>query len=177
MPGALESLELSLKENSQFEPAILRKARILNMLGQKQEAIKWFGYSASIIPKASFLPSNTASAHADSLKFLADYWKETEQLQIALEILKTLKNLLLGTPHNPLALAEIYVAQDKAIEALDNLEFLKKDLGNKPEFAFLYSQALALTGNVPNAIKIISDARKKFPENQNIAELATVMGV
>lgn len=177
LPGALESLDLSLKENSQFEPAILRKARILSMLGQSQEAIKWFGYSASIIPKTSFLPSNTANTHADSLKFLADYWKETDTLQIALDILKTLKNLLLGTPHNPLALAEIYVAQNKAAEALDNLEFLKKDLKNKPEFAFLYGQALALTGDVPNAIKIVGEAKKKFPQDQNIAELAKVMGV
>ena len=84
---------------------------------------------------------------------------------------------MLGEPHNPLALAEIYVAQDKAAEAFDNLEFLKKELRDKPEFAFLYGQALVLTGDVSNAIKIVDKAREKFPQNSNIAELAKIMGV
>jgi glycosyltransferase involved in cell wall biosynthesis len=175
--GALESVNLSLKEDPQFEPALLRKANILNSLGQKEEAVKWFGYVASHIPKIGFLPSSAATTHTSSLKFLAEYWNSAQQTALAIDILKTLKNMMLGTPQNPLTLAEIYIAKDRAAEALDNLEFLKKELGSKPEFIFLYAQALALTGNVPEAVKMISKAKEKFPQDENIAELAKAMGI
>jgi glycosyltransferase involved in cell wall biosynthesis len=177
LQGALETLEQSLKENLQFEPAMFKKAQILNILEKKEEAVKWFGYCAVCISKASSLPSNTMQIHANSLQFLAEYWKKTEQIPIAVEILKMLKNTMLGMLHNPLALAEIYIASDKAMEALDSLEFLKKDLGNKPDFAFLYGQALALTNNIEEAIKIVSKAKAKFPQNADIAKLANAMGI
>jgi tetratricopeptide (TPR) repeat protein len=177
LQGALESVDLSLKEDPRFEPSISRKAGILNALGQKEEAAKWFGRAASHIPRISFLPADAMSAYAKSLQFLAEYWKDSGQTKAAIDILKTLKGLMLGEPHNPLALAEIYVSCDKAAEALDNLEFLKNELGGKPEFMFLYAQALALTGNVPEAIKIISKAKEKFPQNKDIASLASVFKI
>ncbi len=174
---ALESIELSLKENPQFEPAISRKAQILNKLGLQEDAVKWFGYCTSLIPKPSFLPSNETATCINALRFLAEHWKEIGQIPLAIDILKTLKNFMLGAAHNPLALAEIYINNDKAKEALDNLEFLKKELSNKPEFAFLYGQALALTGDVQNAVKTVSKAMEKFPENKDIASLANAMGL
>jgi len=177
LQGALESLDLSLKEDPQFEPAITRKARIHYTLGQHEEAVKWFGYAASLIPKPNSLPTNEAAMHKNSLKFLADHWNKTGQTAIAVDILRTLKNMMLGIAHNPLALAEIYIAHDKAVEALDNLEFLKKDLGDKPEFLFLYAQAFALTEKVQEAIDIVLKAKEKFPQNENIAELAKAMGI
>jgi tetratricopeptide (TPR) repeat protein len=177
LQGALESLNSSLKEDPRFEPAISRKARILSTLEQYEEAVKWFGYAASHIPKISFLPVDTITMHISSLQFLAEHWNKIGQTQVAIDILKTLKGMMLGTPHNPLALAEIYVSNDKATEALDNLEFLKKELGNKPDFMFLYAQAFALNGNIPEAIKIISKAKEKFPQDENIAELAKMMGI
>jgi glycosyltransferase involved in cell wall biosynthesis len=175
--GALETLELSLKENSWFEPAMLKKAQILGILGENEETVRWFGYCAVLIPKTSSLPSNTMQIHVKSLQFLAEYWKKIEHIPVAIEILKILKNLMLGTPHNPLALAEIYISRDKVTEALDNLEFLKKDLGNTPEFIFLYGQALALTNNIQEAIKLISKAKETFPQNEDIAKLANAMGI
>jgi tetratricopeptide (TPR) repeat protein len=174
LQGALESINISIKEGPQFDPATLRKAQILDKMGQKEEAAKWFGYAASHIPKISSLPSTSMDTHINSLKPLAEYWNKTMQTQVAIDILKTLKNLMLGTPHNPLALAEIYISHDKAAEAFDNLEFLKKELGEKPEFIFLYAQALALTGNLPEATKLISKAKEKFPQNEDIASLAAV---
>ncbi|MDR3002178.1 MAG: glycosyltransferase [Fibromonadaceae bacterium] len=177
LQGALEFLDISLKENPQFESAMLKKAQILNIVGQKEEAIKWFGYSSSYIPKASALPSNSLQTHKKSLQFLAEYWNKSGQTLLAVNILKMLKNTLLGTMHNPLALAEIYIANDKGKEALDILEFLKKDLNNKPEFIFFYGQALALSGNIQEAIKIVSKAKEKFPQNSHIAELAKAMGI
>jgi len=174
---ALEYIELSLKENPRYEPAISRKARILNKLGLPEETVKWFGYCTSLIPKPSFLPSNETETCIDALKFLAQHWKDIGQTSLAIDILKALKNFMLGAAHNPLALAEIYISNDKPKEALDNLEFLKKELSNKPEFAFLYGQALALTGDAKNAIKTVSKAREKFPENTDIANLAKAMGI
>jgi len=174
---AMDYIDLSLKQDPYFEPSISHKARLLHKLGQNEEAVKWFGYQASFIPKIGFLPSNEMVAHTNALQFLAEHWNKTGQTPLAIDILKTLKDMLLGTPHNPLALAEIYVAKDKAKEALDNLEFLKKELGNKPEFAFLYGQALALGGNVQEAIKVVSKAKEKFPQNSDIAELAKAMGI
>jgi len=177
LEGALETLELSLQER-QFEPSMLKKAQILGILGKNEEAVKWFGYCAVLIPETTALPSNTAQIHVKSLQFLAEYWKKLEQIPIAIEILKILKNSMLGTtPHNPLALAEIYIARDKATEALHNLEFLKKHLGDKPEFAFFYGQALVLTNNIQEAIKVVSKAKESFPENEDIAKLATAMGI
>jgi len=177
LQGALETLELSLKENVQFEPAMFKKAQILGILGKNEEAVKWFGYCAVLIPKTGSLPANVEQIHTKALQFLAEYWKKTEHIPVAIEILKILKNLMLGTPHNPLALAEIYISRDKVMEALNNLEFLKKDLGNTPEFIFLYGQVLALTNNIQEAIKLISKAKEKFPENENIAKLANAMEI
>jgi len=177
LESALETVELSLKEDANFESAMLKKAQLLGILGKNEEAVKWFGYCASHIPKPSALPSNAIQTHVKSLQFLAEYWKKTEHIPIAIEILKILKNFMTGTPHNPLALAEIYIARDKATEALGNLEFLKKDLEHTPEFAFLYGQALVLTNNVQEAIKIVLKAKKTFPDNEDIAKLATAMGI
>jgi glycosyltransferase involved in cell wall biosynthesis len=177
LQGALETLELSLKEKVQFESAMLKKAQILGILGKNEDAVKWFGYCASLIPKTSSLPANIMQIHTKSLQFLAEYWKKTEHIPVAIEILKILKNLMLETPHNPLALEEIYITRDRVTEALDNLEFLKKDLGNTPEFIFLYGQALALTNNIQEAVKIVSKAKEKFPQNEDIAKLANAMGI
>jgi glycosyltransferase involved in cell wall biosynthesis len=177
LEGALETLELSLKENVQYEPTMFKKAQILGILGKNEEAVKWFGYCASLIPKTSPLPSNIIPIHVKSLQFLAEYWKKTEHIPVAIEILKITKNLMLGTPHNPLALAEIYISRDRITEALDNLEFLKKDLGNTPEFVFFYGQALALTNNIQEAIKLVSKAKETFPQNEDIAKLANAMGI
>jgi len=174
---AMDWLNQSLKQDPYFEPALSQKARLFAKLGQDEEAVKWFGYTASLVPKISFLPTNVIQAHVSSLQFLAEYWNKTGQTALAIDILKTLKNLMLGAPHNPLALAEIYVAKDKAAEALDNLEFLKKGLGDKPEFAFLYGQALALSGKVHEAMQVVSKAKAKFPQNSDIAELAKAMGI
>ncbi|MCL2101822.1 MAG: glycosyltransferase [Fibromonadales bacterium] len=173
---AMDYLNQSLKLDPYFEPSINQKARLLFQSGQIEEAIKWYGYLASHIPKISFLPSNAMTSHTNALQFLAEHWKKNET-PLAIDILKTLKNMLLGTAHNPLALAEIYIAKDKAKEAFDNLEFLKKDLGSKPEFIFLYGQALALSGNVQEAIKIVSEAKEKFPQDPHITELAKAMGI
>jgi len=178
LEGALETLELSLKENNmQYEPTMLKKAQILGILGKNEDAVKWFGYCAVIIPKTTSLPSNIVHIHIKSLQFLAEYWKKTEHIPIAIEILKITKNLMLGTSYNSLALAEIYISRDKAVEALDNLEFLKKDLESTPEFAFLYGQALVLTNNVQEAIKVVLKAKETFPENEDLAKLATAMGI
>jgi len=174
---ALEYLGQSLKQEPYFEPALSQMARLLFKLGQNDEAVKWFGYVASFVQKASSLPSDAEQAHISSLKFLADHWNGEGQTTLAIDILKLLKNLMLGASHNPLALSEIYVAQDRPAEALDNLEFLKRELGEKPEFAFLYGQALALSGKVQEAIQIVSKAKEKFPENSDIADLAKAMGV
>jgi len=174
---AMDCLNQSLKLEPYFEPALSQKARLLLKLGQNDEAVKWFGYLASFVPKVGFLPSDTNQAHASSLQFLAEHWNKIGQTALAIDILKILKNLMLGAPHNPLALSEIYVAKDKPAEALDNLEFLKKELGDKPEFAFLYGQALALSGKVQEAIQIVSKAKQKFPKNPDIAELAKAMEV
>jgi len=177
LQGALETLELSLKENMQYEPAMFKKAQILSTLGKNEEAVKWFGYCAVFIPKTSSLPANTSQIRVKSFQFLAEYWKKTEHIPVAIEILKILKNLMTGTQHNPLALAEIYISRDKVIEALDNLNFLKKDLGNTPEFLFLYGQALALTNNIQEAIKLVSKAKADFPQNEDIAKLANAMEI
>jgi len=177
LEGALEALELSLNENMHFEPTMLKKAQILGMLGKNEDAVRLFGYCAVLIPKASALPTNIAQIRVNSLQFLAEYWKKTERIPIAIEILKILKNLMLEMPYNPLALAEIYIARDRAVEALDNLEFLKKDLEHTPEFAFLYGQALVLTNNVQEAIKVVLAAKEKFPDNEDLAKLATAMGI
>jgi len=174
---AMEYLNESLKFDPYYEPSISLKARLLTKLGQENEAVKWFGYLASFIPRISILPSNPAIAHISSMQFLGDYWSKTDQPRIAIDILKTLKNMLLGTPHNPFALAEIYVSHDRAAEALDNLELLKKDQGHKPEFAFLYGQALALSGKVQEAIDTVTKAKEKFPQNSDIADLAKAMGI
>ena len=173
---AMDCLNQSLKLDPYFEPAIAQKANLLSKQNVK-EAVKWYGYLASFVPKMSFLPTNENASHTAALKFLADYWRVQDVLPIAVEILRNLKALMLGEPHKPLALAEIYIINDKAQEALDNLEFLKKDLGEKPEFIFLMGQALALTGKVDEAVKIILDAKVKFPEHADIAELAKAMGV
>jgi len=177
LQGALDTVELSLKENARFEPAMLKKAQLLGILGKNEDAVKWFGYCAVFIPKTSSMPSNVMQIHAKSMQFLAEYWKKTEHIPIAIEILKMLKNLMLGTPNSPLALAEIYITRDRVVEAIDNLEFLKKDLGDTPEFIFLYGQALALTNNIQEAIKLVSEAKKKFPQNEDIAKLANAMGI
>jgi len=174
---AMDWLNQSLEHEPYYEPALSQKARLLLKLGQKDEAVKWYGYLASFVPKVGFLPSNTKQAHVNSLQFLAEYWNKAEQTPLAIGILKELKNFMLGAPHNPLALAEIYVANDKAAEALDNLEFLKREFGNKPEFAFLYGQSLALSGKVQEAMQIVSKAKQKFPENSDIADLANAMGI
>jgi Glycosyltransferases involved in cell wall biogenesis len=174
---AMNCLNQSLKLEPYYEPALSQKARLLLKLGQNDEAVKWFGFMASFVPKVGFLPSNTNQAHANSLQFLAEHWNKIGQTALAIDILKVLKNFMLGTPHNPLALAEIYVANDKATEALDNLEFMKRELGDKPEFAFLYGQALALSGKVQEAVQIVSKAKQKFPKNSDIAELANAMGI
>jgi glycosyltransferase involved in cell wall biosynthesis len=174
---AMDCLNQSLKLEPYFEPALSQKARLLVKLGQNDEAVKWFGYAASFVPKVGFLPSNTMQAHVSSLQVLAEYWNKDGQTALAIDILKLLKNLMLGVSHNPLALSEIYVAKDKAAEALDNLEFLKKELGDKPEFAFLYGQALALSGKVQEAVQVVSKAKEKFPKNSDIAELAKAMGI
>jgi tetratricopeptide (TPR) repeat protein len=174
---AMDYLNQSLNADPYFEPSISQKAQLLFKLGQTEEAVKWFGYAASLVQKVGLSPSNIAQVHVNSLQFLAEYWNRNGQTQLAIDILKTLKNLMLGTPHNPFALAEIYVAKDKAAEALDNLEFLKKELGSKPEFAFLYGQALALSGKVQEAVQIVSKAKAKFPQNSDIAELAKAMEI
>ncbi|MCL2101380.1 MAG: glycosyltransferase [Fibromonadales bacterium] len=173
---AMEYLDISLKLEPNFGFAINQKAKLFDKLGRKEEAVKWFGYQASFVQKVVSLPSDDMRMHVNALQFLGEHWK-LEQPQIALNILKTLKNMLQGTPHNPFALAEIYVANNKAKEALDNLEFLKNDFGNKPEFAFLQSQALVLNGNIQEAINAVSKAKEKFPQNSDIAELAIAMGV
>jgi len=177
LEGALEILETSLKEKVMFEPAMLKKAQLLGILGKNEEAVKWFGYCAVLVPMTSSLPANIMQIRAKSLQFLAEYWKKTEHIPIAIEILKILKNFMLGTPYNPLALSEIYISRDRAMEALDNLEFLKKDLDGKPEFAFFYGQALVLTNNIQEAIKVVSKAKESFPENEDIAKLANAMGI
>ncbi len=177
LEGALETLELSLKENMHFEPTMLKKAQILGILGKNEDAVRLFGYCAVLTPKASALPTNIAQIRVNSLQFLAEYWKKTEHIPIAIEILKILKNMMLEMPYNPLALAEIYISRDKAVEALDNLEFLKKDLEHTPEFAFLYGQALVLTNNIQEAIKIVLKAKETFPDNEDLAKLATAMGI
>jgi len=174
---AMDYLNRSLKADSYFEPSINQKAQLLAKLGQNGEALKYFGYLASFIPKISFLPSNARQAHTSALQSLAEYWNGIGQTPIAIDILKVLKNTMLGAEHNPLALAEIYVTRDKPAEALDNLNFLKKDLGNKAEFAFLYGQALALSGNIQEAIKTVSKAKEKFPQNSDIGDLAKAMGI
>ncbi|MDR1812532.1 MAG: glycosyltransferase [Candidatus Fibromonas sp.] len=174
---AMDYLDRSLKSDPYYEPSISRKALLLTRLGQSEEAVKYYGYLASLVPRVSFLPSNPMQAHANALHFLAEHWNKTGETPLAIEILKMLKNAMLGAPHNPLALAEIYVAKDKAAEALDNLNFLKKDLGDTPEFIFLYVQALALGGDVQEAIKVISRAKEKFPRDSSITELAEAMGV
>jgi glycosyltransferase involved in cell wall biosynthesis len=174
---AMDYLNQSLNVDPCFEPSLSQKAQLLAKLGQSEEAVKWFGYLASFIPKISILPVNTRTAYVNGLQFLAEHWNKTGQTALAIDILKTLKDMLLGTPHNPLALAEIYIAKDKAAEALDNLKFLKRDLGDRPEFAFLYGQAQALSGNVQEAIKTVSKAKDKFPQNSDIAELAKAMGI
>jgi len=177
LESALEMLETSLKENVQFEPTMLKKAQLLGILGKNDDAVKWFGYCAVLVPKTTTLPSNIMQIRAKSLQFLAEYWKKTEHIPIAIEILKILKNFMLGTPYNPLALAEIYISRDRAMEARDNLEFLKKDLDGKPEFAFFYGQALVLTNNIQEAIKVVSKAKESFPQNDDIAKLANAMGI
>jgi len=175
---AMDYLNESLKEDPYYEPSISLKAGLFAKLGKTDEAVKWFGYLASFVPKISILPSNAAVAHINSMQFLGNYWSKTEQPQIAIDILKTLKSMLLGTTlHNPFALSEIYVAHDRAAEALENLELLKSEQGNKPEFAFLYGQALALSGKVQEAIDIITKAKEKFPQNSDLAELAKAMGI
>ena len=174
---AMDYINQSLKLDPYFEPSITHKARLLYKLGQNEEAVKWFGYQASFVPKVGFLPSNEMVAHTSALQFLAEHWNRAGQTALAIDILKTLKDMLLGTPHNPLALAEIYIAKDKAKEALDNLEFLRKEFSDKPEFAFLYGQAQALSGNVQEAMKTVSKAKEKFPQNSDIAELAKAMGI
>ncbi len=174
---AMDYLNSSLKADPYYEPSISKKASLLVKLGQNEEAIKYYGYLASFIPKISFLPSNPAQAHTSALHFLAEHWNKIGETALAIDILKTLKNVMLGATHNPLALAEIYVSKDRAIEALDNLKFLKKDLEDTPDFIFLYVQALALNGDIQEAIKIISKAKEKFSQNSNIAELAKAMGV
>ncbi len=176
LESALEVLELSLKEVL-FEPTMFKKAQLLAILGKNEEAVRWFGYCAVFIPKTTSLPANTTQIHVKSLQFLAEYWKKTEHIPIAIEILKILKTMMLGTPYNSLALAEIYIARDRAVEALDNLEFLKNDLGNTPGFAFLYGQALVLTNNVQEAIKVVSKAKEAFPDNEDLAKLANAMGI
>ena len=176
LEAALEILEQSLLE-VQFEPSMLKRAQILGILGRNEEAVKWFGYCAVLVPQTTSLPSNIMQIHIKSLQFLAEYWKKTEHIPIAIEILKILKTMMLGTQYNSLALAEIYIARDRAVEALDNLEFLRKDLENTPEFAFLYGQALVLTNNLQEAIKIVSKAKETFPENEDLAKLANAMGI
>jgi len=177
MDEAMNYLNESLQEDPYYEPSVSQKARLLAKSQQDSEALKWFGYLASLIPKNSILPSDTATAHINALQSLAEYWNKTGQTPLAIDILKTLKNMMLGTPHNPFALAEIYVDHNKAAEALDNLDFLKKELGNKPEFAFLYGQTLALLGKVQEAIDMVSKAKKQFPQNADIADLAKAMGI
>jgi glycosyltransferase involved in cell wall biosynthesis len=174
---AMDYLEQSLKLDPCFEPSISLKAKLLAKLGKDDDAAKWFGYLASHIPKLGFLPSDAMVSHTNALQFLAEHWKTSGQTPLAIAVLKTLKNMMLGTPHNPLALAEIYITYDRPVEALDNLEFLKKELGDKPEFIFLYGQAFALLGNISEAIEIISKANKKFPQNTDIADLAKAMGI
>jgi Aspartokinases len=179
---ALEKILLTQPDSLSIDFVVSRGeylcAKIMaEFLGQNDEAVKWFGFMASFVPKVGFLPSNTNQAHANSLQFLAEHWNKIGQTALAIDILKVLKNFMLGTPHNPLALAEIYVANDKATEALDNLEFMKRELGDKPEFAFLYGQALALSGKVQEAVQIVSKAKQKFPKNSDIAELANAMGI
>ncbi|MCL1967811.1 MAG: glycosyltransferase [Fibromonadales bacterium] len=174
---AMDWLNQSLKLEPYFEPALSQKSRLLLKLGQIDEAVKWYGYLASFVQKVNFLPSNTKQAHINSLQFLAEHWNKIGQTTLAIGILKVLKDFMLGAPHNPLALAEIYVANDKAAEALDNLEFLKREFADKPEFAFLYGQSLALSGKVQEAIQIVSKAKQKFPKNSDIADLANAMGI
>jgi glycosyltransferase involved in cell wall biosynthesis len=175
---AINYLNQSLEMDPYFEPSLSLMAQLLlKQNGQSDETIKWAGYLISFVPHMSSLPSDTNAAHANSLQFLARYWKEAGQTPLAVDLLKTLKNIMLGSPHNPLALAEIYIAHDKAAEAFDNLEFLKKELNDKPEFIFLYGQALALLGKIQEAIDIISKAKKKFPQNTDIADLAKAMGI
>jgi glycosyltransferase involved in cell wall biosynthesis len=174
---AMDWLNQSLNIEPFFEPSLSQKAKLFNKLGQTEEAVKWHGYLASFISKISSLPTDVPSARTNALQFLADFWNKQGQIAIAVEFLKILKNMMLNAPHNPFAAAEIYIAKDKAIEALDNLEFLEKDLGGKPEFAFLYGQALALANRVPEAIETISKAKQKFPQNSDIAELAKMMEI
>jgi len=50
-------------------------------------------------------------------------------------------------------------------------------LSDKPEFAFFYGQALVLTNNIQEAIKVVSRAKEIFPENEDIAKLANAMGI
>jgi len=174
---AFEYLGQSLKMEPYFEPALSQMARLVFRMGQGEEAVKWFGYLASYVPKVSSLPSNPEHAHISSLQFLGEHWNKAGQTALAVDILKLLKDLMLKTPHNPLALAEIYVARDRPAEALDNLVFLKRELGEKPEYAFLYGQALALSGKVQEAVEVVSQAKEKFPENSDIADLAKAMGI
>jgi hypothetical protein len=41
----------------------------------------------------------------------------------------------------------------------------------------LYGQALALTGDVENAIKVVGKAREKFPQHKDLASLAKAMNL
>jgi len=177
MDEATSHLNEALREDPYYERSISLKAQICAKTQQNDEAVKWFGYLASLVPQTSILPSDTPEAHKKALQALGEYWNSIGQTPLAIDIMKTLKNMMLGTPHNPLALAEIYVGYDKAAEALDNLEFLKKYVGDKPEFAFLYGQTLALLGKVQEAIDTVSKAKQKFPQNSDIADLAKAMGI
>ncbi|MDR2732851.1 MAG: glycosyltransferase [Fibromonadaceae bacterium] len=175
---AMGCLNQSLIRDPYFEPAISQKARILAGTGQTQEAVKWYGYMTTLIPKISTMPTNEKLANTTALQFLAEYWNTTGQTPLAISILKMLKELMLGTASlNPFALAEIYVAHNKAEEAIDNLDFLKSGFDDKPEFAFLDGQALALAGKVQQAIETVSKAKEQFPQNADIAELAKAMGI
>ncbi|GBU26175.1 hypothetical protein R83H12_02869 [Fibrobacteria bacterium R8-3-H12] len=46
-----------------------------------------------------------------------------------------------------------------------------------PEFIFLYGQALVLTNNIQEAIRVVSEAKEIFPQNEDIAKLANAMGI
>ncbi|GHV14937.1 hypothetical protein AGMMS49938_11990 [Fibrobacterales bacterium] len=176
--GSLEWVNISLAKDPYFEPSLSIKANLLVKFGEIDEAVKVYGYLASLSFRPGFLPSNTAQSRVQALKFLSDHWNAAGDVALAVELLKLLKGWLEGTIEwKALALSEVYIMKDKGKEALDILEFLKKDFIGNPEFLFLYGQALALSGKVQDAIKTVSDAKKKFPQNNDLAELAKAMGL
>ena len=173
---AMEMLDAHLVKYPRYEESVMLKAQLLAMGGKPSEALRWYGYASLFRSHSTFLPLDFRSMRLQGFKSLADYWHARGEQELGLSFLRLAKNLADEKDPPLLSTAELYFEHEHYGLAVENLEFARPLCEDSEAYCLLLGKSLALSGKLIEAREWIAWSRKKWPVNEELKELAGIIG-